>query len=248
MGNEQPTNRCTRRLSAARERRVMDYLLPMQGSRSKSIKNMQSFCFDLILMRLCAKHGIGPGFLIHDSHLFDGVDGRQVISSLKLGDVCAIRSGGTPSRSEKSFWNGDIPWVGSTVCKDEEVTKADEYITQEGLNNSAAKLFPVGTTLIALVGATIGKTGLLKFASTTNQNIAGLYPETLAILEPMYLFRATQMLYPEFLRLGEGKFRMAERKLVEANRELIARMEAKIKAKLAEVWGQETKNGEKAES
>lgn len=61
------------------------FKFPMQGQRSKGIKNMQIFCFDMMLMRLCAKRQIGPGFLIHDSHLFDGVDGRQVISALRLG-------------------------------------------------------------------------------------------------------------------------------------------------------------------
>jgi uncharacterized protein YydD (DUF2326 family) len=66
---------------------------PMQGSRSKGIKNMQIFCFDLMLMRLCASRGIGPGFLIHDSHLFDGVDGRQVISALKVGAETAKELG-----------------------------------------------------------------------------------------------------------------------------------------------------------
>jgi len=65
----------------------------MQGQRSKGIKNMQIFCFDMMLMRLCAKRGIGPGFLIHDSHLFDGVDGRQVISALKLGAEIADELG-----------------------------------------------------------------------------------------------------------------------------------------------------------
>jgi uncharacterized protein YydD (DUF2326 family) len=61
------------------------FQFPMQGSRSKGIKNMQIFCFDMMLMRLCAKRGVGPGFLVHDSHLFDGVDGRQVASALKAG-------------------------------------------------------------------------------------------------------------------------------------------------------------------
>jgi len=61
------------------------FSFPIQGSRSKGIKNMQIFCFDMMLMRLCAKRGVGPGFLIHDSHLFDGVDGRQVISALRVG-------------------------------------------------------------------------------------------------------------------------------------------------------------------
>lgn len=70
-----------------------EFKFSIQGSRSKGINNMQIFCFDLMLMRLCAKRGIGPGFLIHDSHLFDGVDGRQVISALKLGAETATELG-----------------------------------------------------------------------------------------------------------------------------------------------------------
>jgi uncharacterized protein YydD (DUF2326 family) len=66
---------------------------PMQGSRSKGIKNMQIFCFDMMLMRLSATRDLGPGFLIHDSHLFDGVDGRQVVSALKVGAQTAEEFG-----------------------------------------------------------------------------------------------------------------------------------------------------------
>lgn len=69
------------------------FKFPMQGERSKGIKNMQIFCFDMMLMRLCAKREMGPGFLIHDSHLFDGVDGRQVISALRLGSEIAKEHG-----------------------------------------------------------------------------------------------------------------------------------------------------------
>ncbi|MDA8412774.1 MAG: DUF2326 domain-containing protein [Desulfobacteraceae bacterium] len=65
----------------------------MQGSRSKGIKNMQIFCFDMMLMRLCAKRCFGPGLLVHDSHLFDGVDGRQVISALRVGAETAEELG-----------------------------------------------------------------------------------------------------------------------------------------------------------
>jgi len=69
------------------------FSFPMQGSRSKGIKNIQIFCFDMMLMRLCTKRGIGPGFLVHDSHLFDGVDGRQVISALRVGSEVAKELG-----------------------------------------------------------------------------------------------------------------------------------------------------------
>jgi uncharacterized protein YydD (DUF2326 family) len=57
----------------------------IDAQRSKGITNMQIFCFDLMLADLAARRGMGPGFLIHDSHLFDGVDERQVAKALQLG-------------------------------------------------------------------------------------------------------------------------------------------------------------------
>lgn len=57
----------------------------IDNQRSKGITNMQIFCFDMMLIELCTKRGTSPGFLIHDSHLFDGVDERQVAKALQLG-------------------------------------------------------------------------------------------------------------------------------------------------------------------
>jgi uncharacterized protein YydD (DUF2326 family) len=65
----------------------------IDGQRSKGITNMQIFCFDMMLMEICQKQGRGPGFLIHDSHLFDGVDERQVAKALQLGADRAQASG-----------------------------------------------------------------------------------------------------------------------------------------------------------
>lgn len=56
----------------------------IQGRKSKGISNMQIFCFDMMLMRLCHTHGIGPGFLVHDSHIFDGVDERQIAKAIEF--------------------------------------------------------------------------------------------------------------------------------------------------------------------
>ena len=60
------------------------------GERSKGITNMQIFCFDLMLTEICSRHGRWPKFLIHDSHLFDGVDERQVAKALQLGAQRAV--------------------------------------------------------------------------------------------------------------------------------------------------------------
>ena len=59
------------------------FKFPIQGSRSKGIGNMKIFCFDLMLMQLMQERAMGPDFLVHDSHLFDGVDGQQIVSGLK---------------------------------------------------------------------------------------------------------------------------------------------------------------------
>lgn len=69
------------------------FRFPIQGSRSKGINNMQIFCFDMMLMNLCSRRATGPGFLVHDSHIFDGVDGRQVVSALKIGAETAAELG-----------------------------------------------------------------------------------------------------------------------------------------------------------
>src|SRR6266568_3996403 len=61
----------------------------IRGEKSKGISNMQIFCFDMMLMQICAERHIGPGFLVHDSHLFDGVDERQVAKALQLGERAA---------------------------------------------------------------------------------------------------------------------------------------------------------------
>jgi len=67
--------------------------IKIHGERSKGINNMQIFCFDMMLVRLAARRKMGPGFLIHDSHLFDGVDARQVASALALGASIASEAG-----------------------------------------------------------------------------------------------------------------------------------------------------------
>ena len=65
----------------------------IDGQRSKGITNMQIFCFDLMMMELATNRGRSPGFLIHDSHLFDGVDERQVAKALQVGAERAANSG-----------------------------------------------------------------------------------------------------------------------------------------------------------
>ena len=93
---------------------------------------------------------------------------------VKLGDICTIQSGGTPSRSNKEYWeNGTIPWVKISDFSEKYLAHTCEKITQEGLNNSSAKIFPKGTILYTIF-ATLGETCILDIDAATNQAIAGL--------------------------------------------------------------------------
>ena len=119
----------------------------------------------------------------------------------RLGDICKIGSGGTPSKKEGKYWiNGTVPWVRSEICKEGFIYSTDEYITNEGLIHSNAKLFPEETTLIALVGATKGKTAFLKFETSTNQNIAGLQVINKNEVLNLYLFYICRSLYNTFVK------------------------------------------------
>ncbi|MBL7883492.1 MAG: restriction endonuclease subunit S [Bacteroidia bacterium] len=95
----------------------------------------------------------------------------------KVGEVFKTSSGGTPNTSRKDFWqNGTIPWINSGALKDDIINEPTTLITELGLANSSAKVFPINTVVIALTGSTTGKVGLLNIASSTNQSVVGIYP------------------------------------------------------------------------
>lgn len=126
----------------------------------------------------------------------------------KAFDIC---SGGTPSTSKKEYWeDGTIPWIGSNMCQDWIIYHNDgKFITQEGLSHSSAKLLEPGTVLVALVGATIGKTALLRFRTTTNQNVAAIKVNDNTDYYPEFVFYLLQGLYGKFMNYSNGKFAMA---------------------------------------
>ena len=132
-------------------------------------------------------------------------------SASTIGEQFNVSSGGTPATGEKAYWeNGTIPWIGSNMCQDTMLSENDgKFITEEGYAHSSAKWFHKGTVLVALVGATIGKTALLRFDTTTNQNIAAIDVTQNAAFSSEFVFYHMQMLYSKFMEIGSGKFKMA---------------------------------------
>lgn len=93
---------------------------------------------------------------------------------IKLCEIAEIKSGGTPSRNKKEYWeDGSIPWIKIRDIQNKYVSNCSEYITEEGLNNSSAKLIKSGSILYTIF-ATLGETAILNIDATTNQAIAGI--------------------------------------------------------------------------
>ena len=86
-----------------------------------------------------------------------------------LGNIGTWQAGGTPSRSNKSYYCGNIPWLKTGDLNDGLITNIPEKITEDAVANSSAKINPAGSVLITMYGATIGKLGILTFPATTNQ-------------------------------------------------------------------------------
>ncbi|HEH9400745.1 TPA: restriction endonuclease subunit S [Aeromonas sobria] len=103
----------------------------------------------------------------------------MVPNGWKLGtieEISSVSSGGTPSRKNESYWNGNIPWVTTAEVKFNIIEDTAEKITEEGLANSSAKLFPVDTILIAMYGQgkTRGQVAKLGIEASTNQACAAI--------------------------------------------------------------------------
>jgi type I restriction enzyme S subunit len=90
-----------------------------------------------------------------------------------------IHSGGTPRRDEPEYWrDGTVPWLTSGEVRQPMITSTESYISELGLNESAAKWIPANSTVVALYGATAGQVSFLGTSTTTNQAICSLVPKS----------------------------------------------------------------------
>jgi len=94
----------------------------------------------------------------------------------QLGEIAEVQSGGTPSISQKKYWGGDIPWYSSGELNETYTKHPERKITEDGLNNSNAKLFPKGSLLIGMYDTAALKMSILDRDGAFNQAIAGIKP------------------------------------------------------------------------
>lgn len=127
-------------------------------------------------------------------------------TAAKIKDVAQTYSGGTPTSTNSEYYDGgNIPWINSGELNNPIITSTTNYITEEGLNNSSAKLYPQDTVLVALYGATAGKVSLLSFEACSNQAVCGVIPHNKIMTT--YIRYYLSSLYEHFITLSSGSAR-----------------------------------------
>ena len=120
-----------------------------------------------------------------------------------LGSIADWGSGGTPSRKEPNYYDGNVPWVKTGDLGPKVLKESSERISELAVQNSSAKFFPKGSVVIAMYGATIGKTSILGIDATTNQACGVGNPiKGLTFSEFLYYFLLSEK--DNFIAKGKG--------------------------------------------
>lgn len=122
---------------------------------------------------------------------------------LTVGEFCETGSGGTPSRANKAYYGGNIPWVKSGELREDTITQTEETITERALKESSAKLVPKGAILLAMYGATVGRMAFLGVEAATNQAICSIRPDP-KHANARYVFHCLQARVNEFVSKAAG--------------------------------------------
>lgn len=120
----------------------------------------------------------------------------------RIGEVCELSSGGTPSRDRPDYWNGGVPWVKTGEINYGQITSTEETISAAGVANSSAKVIRAGAVLLAMYGqgATRGRAAILGIDAALNQACLALVPG--AQLDSRFLFHTLNHLYQYLRGLG----------------------------------------------
>ena len=121
----------------------------------------------------------------------------------KIGEVCRLMTGGTPSRTEPKYFGGSIKWLVSGDIHQSEIFDCEGRITEEGMRNSNAKMLPGNAVMIALngQGKTRGTVAILRTSATCNQSLVGIFPNEPKKLIPEFLYANLHGRYQEIRQI-----------------------------------------------
>ena len=129
-----------------------------------------------------------------------------MMEKIRLGDLVNTSSGATPLSSNKEYYeNGDIPWINSGEVGQYKINFAEKFITKEGFEKSNTKIFPKDTILVAMYGATAGKTSILNINACTNQAVCAILPSE--NVNNIFLKYKLDSIYDYLVQISSGSAR-----------------------------------------
>ncbi len=171
---------------------------PEEGTGEELYQQMQTDKQTLIREKKIKKEKPFPD-IIDDEIPFDVPESWKWV---KVGNVGSWSSGATPSRTNPAYYGGSIPWLKTGDLNDGFIQEVPEYITDLALEKTSLRLNPIGSVLMAMYGATIGKLGILEIPVTTNQACCACIPY--AGMNNKYLFYYLMSMRQSYIGMAEG--------------------------------------------
>ena len=131
-----------------------------------------------------------PGYV--DTNIINGIP--KGWNKKTIGDAFTTVLGGTPSRTNENYWNGNIPWINSGEVNSLRIVKESEFITELGLKKSSTKLMPRHTTVLAITGATLGQVSYTEIETCANQSVIGIIDENQFYSIYVYLYISNRIM------------------------------------------------------
>ena len=179
------------KLPSIEKQKCIVEILDLVNNTIEKFKNELGLLDELIKARFVEMFGD-----IHNSKLYPYVN---------IDSITTVLSGGTPDRKVEEYWdNGSIRWVKTTELQNCVITDTEERITQAGMDNSSAKIVPIGSVLIAMYGQgkTRGMTGYLAVECTTNQACACILPTKK--INQIFLWKYMILSYDKLRNMAKG--------------------------------------------
>ena len=128
-------------------------------------------------MKANAEKALSEAKALFQASLRDLLTPKKDLKWSTIGDIFETYSGGTPTKSNKEYYEGGIiPWLRSGEVCQKDITETEMFITEKGLKESSAKYYPENTVVVAMYGATAAQVGILRIKSTSNQAVCGILP------------------------------------------------------------------------
>ena len=189
--NDEPASVLLERIRAEKERLIKEKKIKKEKNPSVIFRGADNLPYE--------KVGKNEPVCIADDVPFEIPKSWEWV---RLGSIGDWGSGATPSRTHPEYYGGNIPWLKTGDLNDGYIKSVPEFITDLALEKTSVRLNPVGSVLIAMYGATIGKLGILSIPATTNQACCACLPYSDFFNEYLFYFLMSQK--QAFIKRGEG--------------------------------------------